>query len=143
MRQRLQCGPIQRFLRSVPHRRPGRLRGIQLRNKEKIWMSLKEETVIFVRIHRFVCADVLRLDLTLQYCREFARAATKGLAMRLSEAAASLNPPEILRGELEDADFPKDELAVFLVLGFPSAIFSADLGAATRSFRALSLSEMS
>ncbi|CDJ57641.1 hypothetical protein, conserved [Eimeria maxima] len=137
MRQRLQCGPIQRFLRSVHRRKSGCLRCIQIRNSEKIWMGLQQDTVVI--IHRFVCTDVLRRDLTLQYCKEFARAATEGLTMRLSDAVASIEAPDILKGELEEADIKEDELAVFLLLG----IFSCDISTATRSLRALSLSEMS
>ncbi|CDJ43626.1 hypothetical protein, conserved, partial [Eimeria tenella] len=139
MRQRLLCGPIQRFLRSIHRRRPGAVRALQLRSAEHIWLVYKEETIYIV--HRFVCSDVLRFSLTLQYCREIAKTTTEG-PKRLSAASAAAEVPEALRGEIEDGDFPADELAVFLLLGIPAHIFSGDFSAATRSLRALTLSEM-
>ncbi|KAL8275870.1 hypothetical protein Esti_000206 [Eimeria stiedai] len=139
MRQRLQCGPIQHFLRSLGKRRPGVFREVQVRRDERIWFSVSAGVVHFV--HRFVCADLIRWTLTLKYCQEIAAAATSG-PRRLPEASASSESPAALSHEVEKARFPPDELAVYLVLGFPAAGFSPEFSATTRSLRALTLAEM-
>ncbi|KAL8441434.1 hypothetical protein Emag_007178 [Eimeria magna] len=110
MRQRLQCGPIQHFLRSLGKRRPGVFREVQVRRDERIWLSVSAGVVYF--IHRFVCADLLRWALTLKYCQEMAEAAKSG-PRRLPEASASSEPPD----EADKARFPPEELAVYLLLG--------------------------
>ncbi|KAL8449607.1 hypothetical protein Emed_003039 [Eimeria media] len=114
MRQRLQCGPIQHFLRSLGKRRPGVFREVQVRRDERIWLSVSAGVVYF--IHRFVCADLLRRALTLQYCQEIAEAVTSG-PRRLPEASASSDPPAVLSNDVDKARFPPDELAVYLLLG--------------------------
>ncbi|XP_026192901.1 uncharacterized protein LOC34621082 [Cyclospora cayetanensis] len=121
MRQRLQCGPIQRFLRSIPKRRPGELKATQLRSCERLWLLYGSDCILY-SIHRFVSTEILRWSLMLKYCQAFAKAATEG-PKRLPAASASIEPPEVIRG-------------------FSAACFSEAYSAATRSLRAITLSEM-
>ncbi|KAL8432385.1 hypothetical protein Efla_006160 [Eimeria flavescens] len=124
IRQRLQCGPVQHFLRSLGKRRPGSFRHLQLRRDERIWLSVTSGTVYL--IHRFVCADPLRWSLTLKYCQEIAEAATAG-------------PRRLPEDEIQKADFPPGELAVFLVLA-PSS-YSPAAGAEPLAAAAGALAE--
>ncbi|CDJ70487.1 hypothetical protein, conserved, partial [Eimeria necatrix] len=156
MRQRLLCGPIQRFLRSGAGNTPALVNSLltSLCNISPFFRGAGNTPALvnslltslcnispFLQVHRFICSDVLRFSLTLQYCREIAKTTTEG-PKRLSAASAAAEVPEALRGEIEDGDFPADELAVFLLFGIPARIFSGDFSAATRSLRALTLSEM-